>query len=75
MLLSSVVFSFQVIDCDKQPEGCTGGGEAESVFDVEKERFVHSLFNLLRATAGVNLTEQAKLMNHKSTNLAEFLAK
>ena len=64
----------QVINCDKQPEGCQGGGEAESVFDVEKERFVRSLFNLLRATAGVNLTEQAKVASQPNT-LADFLAK
>lgn len=63
-----------MIDCEKQPEGCQGGGEAESVFDVEKERFVQSLFILLKATAGVNLTEQAKVIT-KPTSLADFLKK
>jgi len=41
-----------VINCEKQPEGCTSDGEAESVFDVEKESLVHSMFRLLQATAG-----------------------
>ena len=46
--------TLQVLNCDKQPEGCTQDGEAESVFDLEKERLLHSLFRLLEATAGTH---------------------
>ncbi len=64
----------QVINCDKQPEGCTSGGEAESVFDVEKERLVHSLFQLLKATAGTGVYGRNN-STARAPNLAEYLAR
>ena len=63
----------QVIDCEKQPEGCASGGEAESVFDVEKEKLVHSLFQLLRATAGTGVHGRNESAP-RPPNLAEYLA-
>lgn len=66
--------AMQVINCEKQPEGCTSGGEAESVFDVEKERLVHSLFQLLRATAGTELHDGNSSVP-RLPNLAEYLAR
>lgn len=47
----------QVINCEEQPGGCTADGEAESIFDIEKEKLVHSLFRVLQATAGTNMTQ------------------
>ena len=64
----------QVINCEKQPEGCTADGEAESVFDVEKERLVHSLFRLLQATAGTAAHRRNGTIPRPPT-LADYMAR
>lgn len=48
-------------------------GEAESVFDIEKEKLVHSLFWLLRATAGTGVTGNATAAAAKMPTLTEML--
>lgn len=65
----------QVVDCEKLPGGCVGNGDAESVFDTEKEKLVNSLFRLLQATAGTGLHGGFNGSLAEAPALTDFLAR
>ena len=65
----------QVVDCEKLPGGCVANGDAESVFDTEKEKLVDSLFRLLQATAGTGLHGGFNGSSAEAPALTDFLAR
>ena len=65
----------QVLDCEQLPGGCVGNGNAESVFDTEKEQLVDSLFRLLQATAGTGLHGGFNGSLAEAPALTDFLAR